>query len=184
MTHRGYVYIMAPYPVSTGMYKIGRCTTPKDRLSGLKVSAPLAEFVRLYKCGDCQSTERLLHSLFDENRVAGEFFILDADDFEKISSIMAVPSYTHTRSYDGSIKADAFSKYISLQGTWNERDKDILDRLKEYRSDAIKYCDWRRSKGASDAIKMLYESHGDDMPPWFSWPYALEPPPRGELVNG
>ncbi len=182
MANRGYVYVLDLK--SDGLYKIGRAANPKARLSSLRGSAPFAETVMLYRCEDCHSAERLLHGLFSEKRVARECFVLEGDDFERIASVMAAPSYNHSRKYDGTRKTDFPSKYINMQGTWNERDKDILDRLKEYRTDAIDDRDWKRAKGASDAIGMLYKSHGDDPPPWFGWPYTLDPPPRGELVDG
>lgn len=77
---RGYVYVLQDVDV-TGFCKIGKTTTPVDRLTHFDVKLPFAvRLVHVIETHDCSRLEAVLHNRFASKRVRGEWFKLtDAD---------------------------------------------------------------------------------------------------------
>lgn len=81
----GYVYLVKS---STGYYKIGLTSNPKDRKRTFSVKLPFeVEFECLIKTSDMVSLERELHGRFADRRVDGEWFDLSAKDVAYIKSL-------------------------------------------------------------------------------------------------
>lgn len=76
----GYVYLLA-VPNSPGLYKIGRAANPENRLRTFNVKLPFpVHFEHVIKCADMYQQESMLHKLFVNQRVNGEFFNLSSAD--------------------------------------------------------------------------------------------------------
>lgn len=81
---KGYVYLLES-PSTPGLYKIGRTVDPKDRIKTFAVKLPFeVQYVCVIKTDDMYSLEKLLHRMFDNNRVNGEWFFLLQDDIDYI----------------------------------------------------------------------------------------------------
>jgi len=78
----GYVYILK---ASTGHYKIGCTSNPKNRKTMLDILLPFkVETVCIIATDDMYTFEANLHKDFAAQRVNGEWFDLDAEDVEYI----------------------------------------------------------------------------------------------------
>lgn len=83
----GYVYLLA-VPNSPGLYKIGRAANPENRLHTFNVKLPFpVHFEHVIKCSDMYKQESMLHGLFANQRVNGEFFNLSIADVAFIKSL-------------------------------------------------------------------------------------------------
>ena len=76
----GYVYIAASF---NGLYKIGHTKDPVGREQRLNTaSAESARMLCAWPCKDAPTAERILHSVFSEKCVRGEWFALEQEDIE------------------------------------------------------------------------------------------------------
>lgn len=67
------------------VYKIGKTTNPKNRISSLKTSCPMdLKIIYMTKCIDYDLCEKELHKLFENKRVNREWFALDDNDIWRI----------------------------------------------------------------------------------------------------
>lgn len=76
------VYLMIDH--NTGFYKIGRSKSPLDRERTLQSEKPTIELLCYWQL--VENEERALHDYFAEKRVRGEWFALDKEDIEFITS--------------------------------------------------------------------------------------------------
>jgi hypothetical protein len=70
----GYVYIVK----SGDLYKIGKTISLRKRMASLNVGKP--RIIRAVRVADYSLVEKLLHVMFADKRVTGEWFKLSADD--------------------------------------------------------------------------------------------------------
>lgn len=83
----GYVYVLA-VPNTPGLFKIGRTVDLDDRLRTFNVKLPFpVQYEHTIKSRDCYALETTLHRLFAEQRVQGEFFMLDPADLSILKSL-------------------------------------------------------------------------------------------------
>lgn len=81
----GYVYLLKS---TSGYYKIGHTGNPKNRLRTFNVKLPFeVEFECLIQCDDMRHLEKTLHNHFDNKRVNGEWFNLEAEDIKYIKGL-------------------------------------------------------------------------------------------------
>lgn len=81
----GYVYLIQS---PSGYYKIGKTINPTNRMKTFTVKLPFeVEYLALIPTQDRHSLERELHKLFDNKRVNGEWFQLDANDVAHIKNL-------------------------------------------------------------------------------------------------
>ena len=74
------IYVMVDK--NTGYYKIGRSKNPKYRESTLQSEKPTIEMLFFHDARN--KDEKILHDLFKEKRVRGEWFDLSGSDLSKI----------------------------------------------------------------------------------------------------
>lgn len=86
---KGFVYLVCN-PVS-GAHKIGFSTNVSKRLEGLRTVSP--ECILVFHRPASPNFERYLHEHFSHNRIAREWFRLDAGDIEWIVSDKAWNTY-------------------------------------------------------------------------------------------
>lgn len=73
----GYIYVLKV----GDMYKIGKSVSPRGRIGTLKTACPFEiEVFAVYKTIDLHRTEKMLHDVFSEKRIRGEWFKLDKED--------------------------------------------------------------------------------------------------------
>ena len=78
----GYVYVFA----CNGYYKIGKSKNPEKRLLSFKTGTPFPiDIVQIYKSRNMNILEKLLHNLFSDKQIEGEWFNLNDDDIKIIS---------------------------------------------------------------------------------------------------
>ena len=83
----GYVYVIQDIDISM-LYKIGRATNPKDRLSRFAVELPFAtEFVAIAATDDAPTLEWQLHQRYAEARKRGEWFDLKPSQVREICNL-------------------------------------------------------------------------------------------------
>jgi len=83
--HPGYVYLIS---CKEGYFKIGRSANPEGRLIQFRTLPPFEfNLEHIIPADDDREAERQLHSQFSEKRVRGEWFTLDEEDVEFISSL-------------------------------------------------------------------------------------------------
>lgn len=84
----GFVYVLKQ--VNGTHYKIGRTSSPNDRMRTFKLKLPFpVEFKILIKCDDMYALERDFHKHFASKRVSGEWFTLDKEDLKYIRSFVS-----------------------------------------------------------------------------------------------
>lgn len=101
---------------ATGLYKIGKSNDPQRRMGGINAAIPpgadVVRIVHLFETSNAGEAEDILHKLYDEYRVDGEWFELDSADVQDVCSI--------TSYVDGSFYAgDEVCKWV---GCDHERD--------------------------------------------------------------
>jgi hypothetical protein len=78
----GFVYLAL---AGTGHYKIGRSTSPRDRIRVFDTKMPVSvKVVHTIACDDAILAEKTLHDLFASKRHRGEWFALDDEDVAQI----------------------------------------------------------------------------------------------------
>lgn len=96
----GYVYILDYGDGKT--FKIGHTTKePEDRLKQISLSSVLMpmRLVMSVFCENCKQLENLLHLVYDENNVVGEWYALHLVDIIEIYQSMSV--FGGAELYDG-----------------------------------------------------------------------------------
>lgn len=82
---QGYVYLIK---ASTGHYKIGRTSDPKNRLKTFNVKLPFeVEFECVIQTSNMYDLEAELHTQFSQYRINGEWFNLEPAHVEYIKSL-------------------------------------------------------------------------------------------------
>lgn len=90
----GYVYIIK----SNGLYKIGRAWNLVRRLDQLRTAAPFLKEIHSIRSRESHDLERWLHAHFSHKRIVGEWFALDEDDLDFITTVDGHGSQlTHTK---------------------------------------------------------------------------------------
>lgn len=83
----GFIYVIY---IDTGierLYKIGMSKNFNQRMTDHKCSSPFDMYVSgCYFSSNMRNEERLLHSLFNDKKVRGEWFRLNSDDLKKIAT--------------------------------------------------------------------------------------------------
>lgn len=81
-----YVYLLRAFK----WYKIGRTRKLTSRVKALRTEPPFEiELIHLIECDNSWRAEKILHGIFSEKRVKGEWFALDAEDVELICGVDA-----------------------------------------------------------------------------------------------
>lgn len=83
----GYIYVLQLLDTAgKPFYKIGMALNPEERVSSHKCSSPFnLEIAVSYYVGNMRREESVLHSMFDAQRVRGEWFTLSGDDLDTIA---------------------------------------------------------------------------------------------------
>jgi hypothetical protein len=100
-----YVYLMRdPF---TNLYKIGFSINPEERLRGINRVIPpggtKVELVHLFVADKAREAEQALHHVYDEERVALEWFELDRED---VRSIKAIDRYENGTFYTKELRLE------------------------------------------------------------------------------
>lgn len=87
-TRSGFVYVIYIDDESgRRYYKIGMSSNFNNRLESHQGSSPFQIYVAcVYFVGNMRDEERLLHDMFGNKRIRGEWFDLDIDDLKVISA--------------------------------------------------------------------------------------------------
>jgi len=79
----GYVYLVK----ADNLYKIGMSSNPEKRMETLRYRPPYpTKLIHAFRTPQCRKDEWLLHIIFRDKRVVGEWFILDEDDIAWIKT--------------------------------------------------------------------------------------------------
>ncbi len=81
----GFIYIFK----CNKFYKIGKSKNPTKRLRSIQASIPYKlEIILKTKVNDCDKTEKIIHKLFKNKIITGEWFKLTQSDITKIKLIL------------------------------------------------------------------------------------------------
>lgn len=84
---RGFIYVVFIEADGRRFYKIGMATAFLDRIQAHQTASPFEVRIAIgYFTSDARSEEALLHSLFAEKHVRGEWFALDHADLQAIAA--------------------------------------------------------------------------------------------------
>lgn len=76
----GYVYILK---ADNGLYKIGMSSNPKGRIKAIRTASPVKVVLyRLFYSSNMADAEAMLHLMFEDFRVCGEWFNLSNVELE------------------------------------------------------------------------------------------------------
>lgn len=83
----GYIYVLQLLDTAGNpFYKIGMALSAEQRISSHQGSSPFKlEIAVSYYVGNMRREESVLHSMFDAQRVRGEWFTLSGDDLDTIA---------------------------------------------------------------------------------------------------
>lgn len=105
---------------ASGLFKIGITRNAKARLSQFRTGNPSFQFLCVFERTDAMLSESDLHEMFEEKRVAGEWFALSASDLKQI-----IHEFT----------AEPFEKLDSIDALWD----GIANKKMASDPDFIKY---------------------------------------------
>lgn len=107
-SNKVYTYLMKDQRNDT--YKIGKSNNPEFREKTLQSEVP--QVILLSYCEEQIISEKLLHQLFEDKRIRGEWFALDANDVNRIIKLMNKYEYCNLSNTNRRSKIDSSEELV------------------------------------------------------------------------